>query len=360
MYALQNIDCPIEIGSLVDSNFSTLVLKEYSNSKIIIIADENTNEHCLDYLITSFEFLSTAEVMLLPVGEENKTIDVCHQVWEALSEYGIGRRDLVINLGGGVVTDMGGFIASLYKRGVDFIHIPTTFLGMIDASIGGKNGVDLDIYKNQLGVFRFPKAIFIDKTFLETLPIKEMVNGYAEALKHGLIKDVSLWQKLVEIEDLLELKDDLLLRDIASIKVAVVNDDPQEKGFRKILNFGHTMGHAIEGYYLQSEAKDHGYCVALGMLMESFVSQKLGILPKDAFFEIEQTILNWYPIPTIPMDDFPTIIELLYNDKKNHSGKIQCCLLDGIGSCLYDQPVTEQLFMDSLVYLMSKSSTSLN
>lgn len=360
MITLQNINCPIEIGSILDSSFSQFIQTNYAQSKIVIMVDENTHEHCLDYLITSFDFLTTAEVMMLPFGEENKTLDVCMQVWEALSEYGIGRRDLIINLGGGVVTDMGGFIASIYKRGIDFIHIPTTLLGMIDAAIGGKNGVDLGAYKNQLGVFRFPKALFIDKAFLHSLPEKEMVNGYAEALKHALIKDVDLWEQLTEIEDLLELTNDEFLAKIATIKVDVVNEDPQEKGIRKILNFGHTMGHAIEGYFLSGEPIDHGHSVALGMLAESFISVKLGKLSQDDFADIEQVLLSWYPVPVIPMDDFPVIVELLYNDKKNHSGKIQCCLLEAIGSCLFDQPVSEELFMDALVYLMSKTSASLN
>ncbi len=211
MYILNSSDYQIEIGSLETSGFTNFIQQRYSDSKIVIMVDENTNDNCLEYLITTFDFLAEAEVMLLPSGEENKVMEVCFQVWEALSDYGIGRRDLVINLGGGVVTDMGGFIASVYKRGVDFIQIPTTLLAMIDASIGGKTGIDLGMYKNQLGVFMNPKAIFIDKIFLETLEPKEVVNGFAEALKHALIKDPGLWDEFSSMENLSELSSDEML-----------------------------------------------------------------------------------------------------------------------------------------------------
>jgi 3-dehydroquinate synthase len=170
----------IEIGDITQSSLETYIAKYYQQSKVVIIVDENTHDCCLEYLLTSFDFLKEAEVVLLPAGEENKVMEVCFQVWEALTEYGIGRNDLILNLGGGVVTDMGGFIASIYKRGIDFIHIPTSLLGMVDASIGGKTGIDLGVYKNQLGVFNQPKAIFIDPIFLATLSDNEKRNGYAE------------------------------------------------------------------------------------------------------------------------------------------------------------------------------------
>lgn len=359
MFTLDNAGCKIEVGSIIDSSFKLLIQNEYATSKIAIIVDENTNVHCLEYLLTTFDFLSEAEVILIPAGEENKTIDVCYHVWEAFSEYGIGRRDLVINLGGGLVTDMGGFIASIYKRGVDFINIPTSLLGMVDAAIGGKNGVDLDMYKNQLGVFRNPKAIYIDTVFLKTLDLKEKVNGFAEVLKHALIKDVELWNQLVEIEDLLEIEDESLLDRIISIKVGIVNEDPTEQGLRKILNFGHTVGHALEGHFLFEAPIDHGHSVAIGMIAESYISMRLDKLSAAEFSQIEQLILSWYPIPQIEMNDVAKIIELLYNDKKNHSGKIQCCLLDKIGNCLYDQAVSESSFVDALVYLINKT-VSLN
>lgn len=359
MIILENSEYQIEVGSLEESGFASFVEQNYMHSKIVIIVDENTNDHCLEYLITTFDFLAEAEVILLPVGEENKVMEVCFQVWEALSEYGIGRRDLLINLGGGIVTDMGGFIAAVFKRGIDFIHIPTTLLAMIDASIGGKTGIDLGMYKNQLGVFRDPKGIYIDKIFLGTLEPKEVINGFAEALKHALITDADLWQELAEMENLSEIAADELLTRIIAIKLDIVKQDPLEKGVRKTLNFGHTAGHVIEGYYLFKEPIDHGHAVALGIIAESYISMRLGKLSQEEFTKIERVILDWFPVPQISMADIRKIVELLYNDKKNHSGKIQCCLLDKIGNCLYDQPVEESYFVDALVYLMSKS-VSLN
>lgn len=359
MIFLKGVDYQVEIGSLLESGFVEFINENYSNSKIVIIVDENTNDYCLEYLITSFDFLADAEVMLLPNGEENKVMEVCFQVWEALSEYGVGRKDLIINLGGGVITDMGGFIASVYKRGVDFIHIPTTLLGMVDASIGGKTGIDLGSYKNQLGVFNHPKRIFIDKVFLATLEPQEVINGYAEVLKHSLIRDKQLFDYLASIENLSGLMEDDMLSKIISIKLSIVNEDPKETGIRKILNFGHTVGHAIEGYFLTKNTIDHGHAVALGMIAESYLSMKFGKLSSEEFNRIEKVILEWFPIPSISISEIQKIAKLLYNDKKNHSGKIQCCLLNGIGDCLYDQPIEESSFVDSLIYLMSKS-VSLN
>jgi 3-dehydroquinate synthase len=355
MYILKASDYQIEIGSLEASGFSDFIQQYYTDSKIVIIVDENTNDNCLEYLITTFDFLAEAEVILLPSGEENKVMEVCFQVWEALSEYRVGRRDLIINLGGGVVTDMGGFIASIFKRGIDFIHIPTTLLGMVDASIGGKTGIDLGMYKNQLGVFRNPKAIYIDKIFLGTLEPRDFVNGFAEVIKHALIQDLDLWKQLTELDNLSEISTDEMLNRIISIKLNVVNQDPLEAGLRKVLNFGHTAGHAIEGYFLFKEPVEHGHAVALGIITESYISMRLGKLTQAEFVEIEQMILAWFPIPQITMGDIKGIVELLYNDKKNHSGKIQCCLLDKIGNCIYNQTVEESTFIDAFVYLMSKS-----
>lgn len=233
----------IEIGSLASSSFSEF-LRGYSNSKKVILLDENTHDHCLEYLLTAFSGLEDAEVMLLPSGEENKVMEVCFQVWEAWSEYQIGRNDLVINLGGGVVTDMGGFIASIFKRGLNFIQIPTSLLAMVDASVGGKTGIDLGRHKNQLGVFANPEKVYIDPGFLKTLPAEELKNGYSEMLKHGLIADKLHWENLKKIN--FENSENLLALILCSIAIKnkIVLSDPLEKADRKKLNFGHTFGHA--------------------------------------------------------------------------------------------------------------------
>ena len=192
MKYIDAIDYKLEIGSLEESSFSQF-LESYVNRKKVIIVDDNTHEHCLPYLITTFQELSDAEVILLPEGEENKQMSIAYSVWEALTDYTVSRNDLVINLGGGMITDLGGFIASCYKRGCDFINIPTSLLGMVDASIGGKTGINLGHFKNQIGVFSNPKAVYIDPIFLTTLPDEEMKSGYAEMLKHGLISNKNLF-----------------------------------------------------------------------------------------------------------------------------------------------------------------------
>lgn len=339
---IQATDYTIEIGSLVDSSFVSLLTNEYAHSKKIILVDENTHDSCLEYLLTAFDGLEEAEVMLLPEGEQNKVMEVCFQVWEALSEYGVGRRDLIINLGGGVVTDMGGFIASIYKRGVDFIHIPTSLLGMVDASVGGKTGIDMGMYKNQLGVFANPKRVFVDLGFLNTLPSMELANGYAEMIKHGLIADENHWNHIKNInprED--EWHSEWIVESIA-IKNKIVLADPREKNDRKKLNFGHTFGHAFEGMSLGWENPiPHGYAVALGMLAEAYISKERKMLSTEAFEEIKATLERNYEMMSFSEEIITPMMELMQNDKKNYDQKIKCVLLTGIGSCEIDQDITE-------------------
>jgi 3-dehydroquinate synthase len=343
----------IEFGSIEKSSFHSLLLNEYSNSKKVIMVDEHTHDHCLEYMITTFEELAEAEIMLLPAGEENKVMEVCFQVWNALTEYEIGRKDLIINLGGGVVTDMGGFISAIYKRGVDFVHVPTSLLGMVDASIGGKTGIDLGTFKNQLGVFVDPIKIFIDPIFLGTLPEDELWNGYAEILKHALISDRNYWDGIKVIDSAEALKKIDLIMTAALIKYDIVKRDPREQGERKLLNFGHTIGHAIEGLLLEREETiPHGYAVAIGILLESRLSNRLGILTDQDLSEIE-LVLGRYPKLQLMEEDVPELIAIMRNDKKNSAGKIKGVLIHQIGRCEYDftfeEALVEQILVESLV-----------
>lgn len=341
----------IEVGSILDSTFNDTILKKYADQKIVIIVDENTHDYCLEYFITTFDTLKDAEVMLLPEGEENKVMEVCFQVWQALSEYQVGRKDLVINLGGGVVTDMGGFIAAIYKRGIDFVNIPTTLLGMVDASIGGKTGIDLGAFKNQLGVFKHPIKTFVDPIFLGTLPDEELLNGYAEMLKHGLIRSRAQWNKLKQINSLEELKNINLIQDSIKIKFDIVNQDPLEKGERKLLNYGHTIGHAIEGYLLDKEPIGHGLAVAIGMVAEAYLSFKRNLLNKADYFEIEMVITEKFPMIKFSDNDIREIVLLTRNDKKNESNSINCTLLKEIGDAKIDCVVTEDEISEAIKYL---------
>lgn len=341
----------IEVGSIVDSTFNDSILKKYADQKIVIIVDENTHDYCLEYLITTFDALKEAEVMLLPEGEENKVMEVCFQVWQALSEYQVGRKDLVLNLGGGVVTDMGGFIAAVYKRGVEFVNIPTSLLGMVDASIGGKTGIDLGAFKNQLGVFKNPLKTYVDPLFLGTLPDHELLNGYAEMLKHGLIRSREQWDKLKQILALDDLKNINLIQDSIKIKFDIVNNDPHEKGERKLLNFGHTVGHAIEGYLLDKEPIGHGLAVAIGMVAEAYLSFKRDLLNKADYFEIEMVLTEKFPMIKFSENDINEIVLLTRNDKKNVSNSINCTLLKEIGEAQIDCVVSEDEIKDALKHL---------
>jgi 3-dehydroquinate synthase len=342
--------CRLEIGSILDGGFQAY-LKTFENQKIVILVDENTHDYCLEYLITSFPELERAEIMLLPCGEENKVMEVCFQVWQAFTEYHVERKDLVITLGGGVVTDMGGFIASIFKRGLTFIHVPTSLLGMVDASIGGKNGIDLDGYKNQLGTITQPACVFIDSGFLATLPAEEIFNGYAEMLKHALIGDVELWEEIRHIQSEDELIQQEVIVKAIRVKTNIIEQDPLEGGLRKKLNFGHTVGHALESYFLQSTPISHGHAVALGMIAESYISMKRNLLTKEAYKEIESTIIRSFPMIELQAEDVSQVISLMYQDKKNEAGQIRSCLLDGIGSCMYDQEVKEEEIGESLFHL---------
>lgn len=325
----------LEWCALEDSTFQDL-LQHYAGSKKAILVDENTQVHCLEFLLTSFEELSHAEIIVLPAGEQTKSLEICAQVWETLTDAGFSRHDLLINLGGGVVTDLGGFVAAVYKRGIAFINVPTSLLAMVDASIGGKTGVDLAGYKNQIGSFAFPIKTYLDQRFLQTLPKKEWLNGYAELLKHALISDAKLWKQLVQITDVqAELTTEHLQRGV-EIKATIVSQDPSEKGLRKVLNFGHTIGHALESYYLDTETPlDHGHAVAIGLLLESQLSMTLSCLNQNEFLTIERAIKKHFTIQ-IP-GEIDSIWGLMQQDKKNKDGEVRICLLSQIGACNYDQ-----------------------
>lgn len=339
MQTIQANTYNVEIGNLTESSFAELLLK-YVDAKKLILVDENTQAHCLSYLLTSFDELSDAEVVVLPPGEDNKQLGIVGSVWEMLTEYGVTRHDLLINLGGGLITDIGGFIASCYKRGFAFVNIPTTLLSMVDASIGGKTGVNLGHFKNQIGVFNNPIALYIDRSFLGTLPDHELLSGYAEMIKHGLIHDAEIFERVMKTmqENPKEL-DTQLLMDCIQVKNAVVTEDPTEKGLRKILNFGHTFGHAIEGHWMEKGGLTHGHAVAIGMVMEAKLSQFRQLISEEDYATIEEAILGQYDIPSYSEEDITAMIALMSNDKKNTSGKVRTCLLDAIGKCSFDHVI---------------------
>lgn len=315
------------------SYLSTL-LKPNQYSKIFILVDENTSQYCLPTFLANLATEIEIEIIEIEHGEEHKNIETCLQLWHSLTELGGDRKSVLINLGGGVVTDIGGFIACTFKRGIDFINVPTTLLSMVDASVGGKNGVDLGQLKNQIGIIREPKAVVVIASFLASLPQIEMRSGLAEMLKHGLIFDINYWNKFKKLSDL--NSDDLegLIHESIQIKNKIVSQDLTENGIRKALNFGHTLGHAIESYFLENSNKTkllHGEAIAIGMILESYLSYEKKLLSKEEYYEIKYIIKDIYNTVSFDENDIEKIIELLIYDKKNEFGKIQYALLQGIG-----------------------------
>jgi 3-dehydroquinate synthase len=328
-----------------------IVEKDYSS--IFILVDENTEHNCLPIFLSNFSNELNIEIISIEAGEENKHIETCLGVWEALSELGADRKSLLINLGGGVVTDLGGFVASTFKRGIDFINIPTTLLSMVDASVGGKTGVDLGVLKNQVGVIINPKMVLVDQYYLKTLPAEEYRSGYAEMLKHGLIEDEAYWKTLSNFKNISTEEIASFIHHSVNIKNNVVLEDPYEHGLRKILNFGHTLGHAIESYCLTNENKKtllHGEAIAIGMILEAFLAKELTQLSSEECDEIKTVFNSIYPAVKFSSEEINEIIELLQYDKKNSHGKIKFVLLKSIGKAIIDMEVSNELLLSSFEY----------
>ncbi|WP_395062618.1 3-dehydroquinate synthase [Flavobacterium sp.] len=324
------------------------IIRENNYSSIFIIVDEHTNEYCLPKLLPNLAVEIPIEIIEIEAGEGIKNIATCLEIWSILSDLGADRKSAIINLGGGVITDIGGFIASTFKRGIDFINIPTTLLGMVDASIGGKNGVDLGNLKNQIGVINVPQLLLVDTSFLETLPQKEMRSGLAEMLKHGLIYDKKYWEQFLDLSTL-DFNDlDVLIYRSIEIKNEIVKQDPTENGIRKALNFGHTLGHAIESHFLETTTPLlHGEAIAIGMILESYISKEKGLLTKEEYFQIKFVINSIFDEHVFTDNDIKIIQELLIHDKKNEYGKVQFALINGIGKIIINQLVENELIINS-------------
>lgn len=326
-----------------------LALSQKNYSQVIILVDENTKIHCLPKVLEWIN-LPDQKVIEIPSGEIHKTIDTCCSVWQKLADFGADRKSILLNIGGGVVTDLGGFVASTYKRGIDFINIPTTLLAMVDASVGGKTGVDFGMLKNQIGVIKAPQAVIIHSKFLSTLEKKQFISGYAEMLKHGLIASEEHWNTLGEQK--LNVDEQLIKASVA-IKAAIVSNDPYEQGERKKLNFGHTLGHAIESYFLEKEFKNdllHGEAIAVGMILESYLSHKLCGLSKIEMDEIKTVITSFYPKVYIDSMEHEEILSYMKHDKKNSHGNVNFTLLTAIGHAVFDKKVDEGLFKEAFSY----------
>lgn len=335
-----------------ESSLSPLkdIILQNRYSKVFVFVDTNTSALCIPIFREFLNELEDFDIIETDPGEENKNIDFCIGIWKTLLDFGADRKCLMINLGGGVITDMGGFVASTYKRGIDFINIPTTLLSQVDASVGGKTGIDIDNVKNMVGTFSLPKAVFIENTFLTTLSKRELLSGFAEMIKHGLIADENYYNQLKN-SDYQNIEPQAIYRSV-QIKNDVVTEDPLEKGLRKILNFGHTIGHAVETYALTNDKKPltHGEAIAIGMICEAFLSAKYCNLKADELTDICTYISSIYPKYDIKEKSFNTLLDLMQSDKKNEDGQIMFSLLDKIGKCTFNCRVTTADILSSLTY----------
>lgn len=330
--------------------FLAEVLVPNRYSKIFILVDENTATHCLPTFLANLATEITIEIIELEAGESHKNIETCLQLWHSLTELGGDRKSILINLGGGVISDIGGFVACTFKRGIDFINVPTTLLAMVDASIGGKNGVDLGNLKNQIGIIREPKAVLVLPEFLTTLPANEMRSGLAEMLKHGLIYDKEYWNKFKNLSDLNTEDLNILIHQSIQIKNDIVSEDLTENGIRKSLNFGHTLGHAIESYFLENDLKTpllHGEAIAIGMILESYISKEKKLLTNEEYHEIKYIIKDIFETVNFSQTDIKSCIDLLIFDKKNEFGKVQFALLNGIGAIKINQECDNDLIYNA-------------
>ncbi|MDQ3191528.1 MAG: 3-dehydroquinate synthase [Bacteroidota bacterium] len=326
-------------------------------SKIFILVDENTMNFCLPELISRVEKFKKAEIIETESGEENKTIDICIQMWKALTELKADRKSLIVNLGGGVLSDLGGFTGSTFKRGLHYINIPTTLLAQVDASIGGKTGIDLDNLKNQVGLFSNPKAVFIYPPFLNTLSKKQILSGFAEVIKHSLIADKNYWELIKEFKPANPDWENIICSSV-EIKNKIVSQDPEEKNLRKSLNFGHTIGHAFETYFMElgEHSLLHGEAVAAGMFCEAFLSYKIAGLEHTKLDDICEFLLKMYkPIPFSPSQT-DRLIEIMQQDKKNENGNILFTLISNIGCAVINKKCSADLICKSLQFYQMRTS----
>ncbi len=315
--------------------------EEWRDAHYIIVLDENTFQHCLPLLIGSVEALQEAEFVEVPVGEECKSLEVAAQVWQTLIEGGNNRNSVIINLGGGAVCDLGGFVAAGYKRGIRHINIPTTLLAMTDAAIGGKTAIDFGGVKNSIGHFYPSVLTVIEPAFLGTLPQEEVLNGKMEMVKTAAVTDAELYNQLLA-NDQWPLA---TVKEVARIKNRVVKVDPHDRSIRHILNFGHTFGHAIEVYSEQP----HGIAVGIGMMAAMYLSVKKIGLNEEVYKSYSMWLRQHVEVPHYTLRDVEAMLPLMHHDKKNADGDIRCVLLQAPGAAMIDVTVSDHEVRDAML-----------
>lgn len=343
-------NCPIYFEKK-DFEYLRNFLRETSvQRQIFLITDENCLKQCWPLLASVFDQFTSPVIITLPPGERHKTLESTSLVWSSLLAAEAKRNSLIVNLGGGVITDMGGFAASVFKRGIPYIHIPTSLLGMVDAAIGGKTGIDFDSQKNMLGTFSYPEAVFIWDGFLETLPAGHKKAGMAEAYKHALIDNSGYWEFLKKGE----LSFERIIFKSLEIKKKLADKDPKEKGERKKLNFGHTIAHSLEAYFLEKEMEIfHGDAVAAGIIVESYLSWKSGFLSLNCLEEIKGVIFSRFNPILFPLKDVEQLLGYMKQDKKNDKNGLNFTLLDCVGGAIINQSLDKSLVGEGLIYYSS-------
>lgn len=324
-------------------------IAECEHDRIFVLVDETTNKLCWS-LVKDYLCLKDAQTIVIGATDRRKNLDTLIHVWESLQQGKATRHSLLINLGGGMVTDLGGFAASTYKRGINFINVPTTLLAMVDASVGGKTGINFGGLKNEIGVFNDAEFVLLDTNWLRTLDEENIRSGYAEMLKHGLIADDTMWAELINFNlaqpNLRQLAS--MLNKSVRIKERIVTEDPHEKGIRKALNLGHTFGHAFESWAMKRQPVLHGYAVAFGLIAELYLATTRTDFPTERMRQTVNFIRAYYGSLPITCNDYPELIELMHHDKKNHGNEINVTLLGGIGDIRIDQTITEEDIKEAL------------
>jgi 3-dehydroquinate synthase len=343
------------IISLETNKVLDKILHTYFNQKLFILVDENTNKYCLPKIENVIQKYDS-EIIEIGSGEKNKSINTVEKVWQILTEKGADRHSVLLNLGGGIIGDLGGFVASTFKRGMDFINIPTTLLSQVDASVGGKTGINFQGLKNEIGVFNHPNYVIIDSSFNRTLDKRNILSGWAEMLKHTLISDERDWEYLIKYDikktGYKELNQ--LIDRSVKIKNHFVEKDPNEKGIRKALNFGHTFGHAFESLLMNTSKEIlHGEAIAHGMICELYLSNKICGFPDDKMNNAVRYLFQCYPKLDISESDFKKLNEFIKHDKKNTSKAINFTLLEDFGKIKINTHCTKKDIFDTLTWYTS-------
>lgn len=346
----------IIISNDIEHDLATAVA-ESEHDRVFVLTDDTTHECCLPkvaMLLAQYD----AVPITIAHGDQHKTLAALGDVWTALQQGGATRHSLLINLGGGMITDLGGFAAATFKRGINFINIPTTLLAMVDAAVGGKTGINFGGLKNEIGAFADARFVIINTCFLDTLDAENLCSGYAEMLKHALISDERMWAEHVNFDlsqpDLAELQ--RMVAESISVKGSIVAEDPHEHGIRKALNFGHTIGHALEEFALQQATPKnrpllHGYAVAFGLIGELYMSARKAGFPTERLHQTARFIRENYAQTEFTCNDYPTLLNLMRHDKKNTSGVINFTLLHNIGDIRINQTATDEEICEALDFI---------